>query len=262
MGDALRLALTTLTVAPVRGPRRVDRRVAGHAMLMSPLIGLALGAAAAAVLLGGRVVLGGGAGRTLSAVFAVAALAWATRGLHLDGLADTADGLGSARPAAGALEVMRRSDIGPFGVVTLVLVLLTQVTAVSACVQLGRGTESLVLAGLVSRTAVVLGVARGVPAARPEGLGALVAESVPRWAGPAWGVAAALLALVLGYVDEGAGVAGALRGLVAVAGGLAAAALLLRRCVRRLGGVTGDVLGALVETAATVTLVLFATVQP
>jgi adenosylcobinamide-GDP ribazoletransferase len=257
MGDALRLALTTLTVAPVRGPAVVDRDTAGRAMLLAPVVGLALGAAAAGVLIVARAAVGGGAtGRLLSALLAVGALVWMTRALHLDGLADTADGLGSGRPPEGALDVMRRSDIGPFGVVTLVLVLLAQVVALAGCVGHGRGTESLLLAGVASRTAVVLAVRRGTPAARPEGLGALVAGTAPRWAWLAWALAGAALAAAVGYVDEGAGLPGAARAVMALTGGLAAAGLLLRRCLRRLGGVTGDVLGALDETTATTVLVL------
>ena len=69
----------------------------------------------------------------------MAALALLTRGLHLDGLADLADGLGSGQPAATALDIMRRSDIGPFGTVTLVLVLLTQVAALAHAEAEGDG---------------------------------------------------------------------------------------------------------------------------
>ena len=70
----------------------------------------------------------------------MALLAVATGGLHLDGLADTADGLGSRRPADQALEIMRRPDAGPLGVATLVLVLLVQVSALASLPRrAGRG---------------------------------------------------------------------------------------------------------------------------
>src|SRR5260370_8333258 len=120
-GVGLRLAVTLLTAIHLNG-RRGDgsapsRRAAAAAMTWAPVVGLLLGAAAAAVLeLAAR---WGRTGPLLAAVLAVAALALLTRGLHLDGLADLADGLGSRRPADQALAIMKRSDIGPFGVVPL-----------------------------------------------------------------------------------------------------------------------------------------------
>jgi adenosylcobinamide-GDP ribazoletransferase len=257
VGDGLRLAVTTLTGLPARGPRAVDRPTAGRAMLLAPLVGLGLGLAAGLVLLALRVFDASEEG-LLPALGAVATLAVLTRGLHLDGLADTADGLGSGRPAAGALEVMRRSDIGPFGVVTIGVVGLAQVLALAICAQQGRGTEGIVLAAVVGRIAVVMACGTGLPAARAEGLGALVAETLPRSAWLGWAVPVALLAAAWGYLDEGAGAVGAVRAVLAVAAGLGAAALLLRHCRRRLGGVTGDVIGAAVETAATATLLVVA----
>src|SRR4051794_36139098 len=119
MTDALRLAFGTLTAVRVPAPRRVDRAVAGRAMALAPLVGLLLGAIAAGVAwLADRA----GAAPLVCGIVVVAVLALLTRGLHLDGLADTADGLGSGKPAEDALVVMTRSDIGPFGVVMLLFV--------------------------------------------------------------------------------------------------------------------------------------------
>ncbi|MFV2179929.1 adenosylcobinamide-GDP ribazoletransferase, partial [Actinomadura sp. LOL_011] len=112
----LRLAVTLLTVVPFPGEGRFDRGTARAAMLLAPCVGLVTGGAAALVLLAGGAL---GLSATLCAALAVAATAAVTRALHLDGLADLADGLGSRKPAAAALEIMKRSDIGPFGVVTL-----------------------------------------------------------------------------------------------------------------------------------------------
>ncbi|CAM5688924.1 Adenosylcobinamide-GDP ribazoletransferase [Streptomyces rimosus subsp. rimosus] len=72
-----------------------------------------------------------GSGPLLAAVATAAVPAALTRGLHLDGLADTADGLGSGKPADDALRIMKQSDIGPFGVITLLFTLLAQVAALS-----------------------------------------------------------------------------------------------------------------------------------
>ncbi|WP_030039282.1 adenosylcobinamide-GDP ribazoletransferase, partial [Streptomyces resistomycificus] len=125
--DGLRFAFGTLTVLPVE-VTRWDREAARRGMLCAPVAGLAVGAGAAVP---GLLLLWSGAGPLLAAVASAAVPAVLTRGLHLDGLADTADGLGSAKPAEDALRIMKQSDIGPFGVITLVLVLLAQVAALS-----------------------------------------------------------------------------------------------------------------------------------
>ncbi|MDF3148168.1 adenosylcobinamide-GDP ribazoletransferase, partial [Streptomyces sp. T21Q-yed] len=120
-------ALVALSVLPVK-VSRWDREAARGGMLCAPLVGVVLGCGAALVAL---LLLFLGAGPLLAAVAAAAVPAALTRGLHLDGLADTADGLGSGKPAEDALRIMKQSDIGPFGVITLVLVLFAQVAALS-----------------------------------------------------------------------------------------------------------------------------------
>ncbi|RST18039.1 adenosylcobinamide-GDP ribazoletransferase, partial [Streptomyces sp. WAC04770] len=122
-GHGLRFAFGTLTVLPVR-VTHWDRATARSGMLCAPLAGLVVGLLAAAL---GALSLLAGSGPLLAAVASVAVPAALTRGLHLDGLADTADGLGSGKPAEDALRIMKQSDIGPFGVITLLLVLLAQV---------------------------------------------------------------------------------------------------------------------------------------
>lgn len=249
--DGLRFAFGTLTVIPVR-VTRWDREAARGGMLCAPLAGLAVGAAAAGL---GLVLLLLGAGAPLAAVATVAVPAVLTRGLHLDGLADTADGLGSGKPAEDALRIMKQSDIGPFGVITLVLVLLAQVAALAQAYDASwaRGACAAVVSATLARLALTLAARAGVPAARPEGLGAAVAGVVP----PRRAAVAAVA------VAGGAAAAGALLGpydtvrtVLAVLLSLAAAEALLRHCTRRFGGVTGDVFGGLAETAATTALVV------
>ncbi len=238
--DGLRLAVTTLSVAPLR-PGRVDRARAAVAMTAAPLVGALIGAVLAGLTAAGP-ALGVPAGVT--AALAVAAGVLLTRGLHLDGLADTVDALGSYRPAEEALAVMKKPDIGPFGVAAIVLDLLVQVAAVAAA-----GPAGVALAYTAGRLAVPVACRRGVPAARPQGLGALVAGTVH----PAW------LAAVAAVVTAAAVVAVPGRpwqGPVAVLAGAGAAALLVRHAVRRFGGVTGDVIGAAVETATVVALLV------
>ncbi|MFD5317276.1 adenosylcobinamide-GDP ribazoletransferase [Streptomyces sp. NPDC127098] len=248
--DGPRFALATLTVLPVRGVRW-DRAVAGVGMACAPVAGLVVGVAAAAVawFLGAL-----DTGPALVAVAATAVPAVLSRGLHLDGLADVADGLGSGRPPHEALAVMKRSDIGPFGVVTLVLVLAAQIAALA---EAASPPAAALVAALVSRAALTWACrASGPPPARPDGLGATVARAVPL---PAAAVAVAgACAMAAGAGALTGGVAGALAACCAAVLALSAAEALLRHCRRRLGGVTGDVLGAAAEVAATVALVALA----
>ncbi|MET9252970.1 adenosylcobinamide-GDP ribazoletransferase [Streptomyces sp. NPDC003717] len=251
--DGLRFAFGTLTVLPVR-VTRWDRPAARAGMLCAPLVGLVVGTASAAA---GVLLLLLGAGPLLAGIAATAVPALLTRGLHLDGLADTADGLGSGKPAEDALRIMKQSDIGPFGVLTLVLVLLAQAAALARAYDASWAAGSLaaVLAATAARAALTLAARAGVPAARPEGLGAAVAGVVPRGGALA---AAAAVAPAGAAVGAALGPAEAVRAAAAVVLALSAAELLLRRCVRRFGGVTGDVFGAVAETAATAALVVLA----
>ncbi|WP_242614601.1 adenosylcobinamide-GDP ribazoletransferase, partial [Actinomadura roseirufa] len=163
MAGGFRLAVTLLTVVPLR-TGRVDRGTARAAMLLAPAVGLVTGGAAALAVTAGDAL---GLSGTVAAVLAVAATAALTRALHLDGLADLADGLGSGRPAGEALAIMKRSDIGPFGVVTLLLVLLLQVTALAAA---PHPAAAALVAGVAGRLALPWACRAGVPAARPGGL--------------------------------------------------------------------------------------------
>ncbi|WP_327291499.1 adenosylcobinamide-GDP ribazoletransferase [Streptomyces sp. NBC_01198] len=248
-GDALRFAFGTLTVLPAR-VTRWDRAAARGGMLAAPLVGGVVGLAAAAC---GGLLVALGAGPLLAAVGTVAVPAVLTRGLHLDGLADTADGLGSGKAADDALRIMKQSDIGPFGVVTLVFVLLAQVASAAACYAHGwvYGGAAALIAAVSARAALLAACRRGVPAARPGGLGAAVAGTVPPWAAL---LAAALCAALAAAAGSAFGGLTELRCAAAVACGLAAGEVLVRRCTARFGGVTGDVFGAVTEAAATAAL--------
>ena len=247
----LRLAVGLLTIVPVRPPEEIGRPQARAAMLLAPVAVLPLAVVAAGL---GWVAMWLGLPSAIAGVLVVAAVAIGTRAMHLDGLADTTDGLGSGKEADLALEIMKRGDIGPMGVVALVLTLGAQALAAGAVLERPLGWLSLVVLLCASRGALALGCMRGIPAARPDGLGALVADSVPL-------VAAATSWLVLALAAVGTG---ALSGqawwlpLVGVLLTLVAVWWLLARCVDRLGGVTGDVLGALVEVAASMLLVVAA----
>src|SRR5262245_53446313 len=244
--EGARLALTTFTVAPVRAGR-IYRQASGVAMALAPLVGAALGAVLAGAGLGLRWL---GAPALVAGAVAVALGVLLTRGLHIDGLADTADGLGSYRDPAGALAIMKKPDVGPFGVAAVVLALLIQAT--SAATLLSRPAPTA-LAGIVTATAagrlaVTWSCREGGPAARADGLGALVAGTVN------WFSALAGLALTTALAVPAAPNRW-WQGPIAVAVALAAGLLLVRHAVRRVGGITGDVLGAVVEVTTTVAYV-------
>jgi adenosylcobinamide-GDP ribazoletransferase len=177
-------------------------------------------------------------GDLLGGVLVVAFLALATRGMHLDGLADTADGLGSYKGPERALEIMREGPVGPFGVVAIVLVLGAQAAAV-------HDWQALVFAVATGRVAFTVCCHRAVPAARPEGLGALVAGSQPTVVPVVWVVALAAVSVTQGW-----------RGPVAIVVATGLVVLLVHHTRKRFGGITGDVLGAASELATTTVLVI------
>ncbi|NED98582.1 adenosylcobinamide-GDP ribazoletransferase [Phytoactinopolyspora halotolerans] len=265
------MAVGTLTTVPVRAPTQVTRRTAGAAMLLAPVAGLLLAVPAGVVL---WAALALGLGSVVAAALAVAALRLGDRALHLDGLADTADGLAASYDRERALAVMRTGDVGPAGAVALVLALLVQVGAAARLAELTVGADGpaaaagaldggtvgaavTVMAGVVvSRAMLAVACLRGVPSARPDGLGAAMAGSV-RWA-----AALVMLTAVAGVL---AGVLAVLPDAApwwsapsAVAAAVLVTAVVLRRCVRRIGGMTGDVLGAVVEVSLAAALVAFA----
>jgi adenosylcobinamide-GDP ribazoletransferase len=239
VGAGLRLAFTTLTVLPIRAGR-VDRAAAAAAMIAAPAVGAALGAVLAAVLWALREL---GSPAPVAGAVTVAAAALLTRGMHLDGLADTMDALGSYRTGDAALAVMKKPDIGPFGVAAVAVSLLIQAAA------LGYTTVGeVVLAFAAGRLAITIACRRGVPAARPEGLGALVAGTVPL-------PAAVSVAAVVTVAAAAATPDRPWQGPAAVVLALCVVVLLVHHAVRRFTGITGDVLGAAAELATTATLV-------
>jgi len=209
-----------------------------------PMVGVALGLAAAAGLWAGSWAFG--AHSLLAGVIAVTIPLALTRGMHIDGLADTADGLGCYGPPQRALTVMHDGSTGPFGVATVVVVMLTQVAGFAALPAGPTGAVAAVTAVVAGRVAAVLASRRGVPAAAGSSLGATVAGSQSPSVVVAWVAAAAGLAV---FATERPW-----QGPAAVAAAMLLVVVLIRHCVRRFGGVTGDVMGAAVEVATTVTL--------
>jgi adenosylcobinamide-GDP ribazoletransferase len=250
MNSRLARSISMFTIVPVWVPVDLQPGEGTGALLWLPVVGGFIGAAAA--LPASAIREWAPHANLLGAVLAGALLALLTRGLHLDGMADTADGLGSGAPAARALEIMRQSDIGPFGVVTLIFVLGADLAALGS-LQGGPWTPVgvVAVAAATGRVAAVHGAVQGVRAARASGFGSIVADHVPVAAAVAWTVAtlglgavvAIVLSIPVGWI------------LVPQVVALAAAYLFRLHAVRRLGGVTGDVFGALIESATAVTLI-------
>lgn len=240
----MRLALSWLTVVPVpvRGP--VDRDTARRALGWAPLVGLLLGLLAAGVLAGLRLL---GTPALLAGLLVVALLAAATRGMHLDGLADTADGLTASYDAHRSLAVMKSGNTGPAGTTVLVVVLFTQAVALAELLAVPLGPLVAGVLVCVSRVAHAPACRRGVPAANPGGLGAAYAGALPApvvlilWL--SWTAVAAAAAHTAGLVWWQVAV-GAATAFVAVL-------VLVDRATRRLGGVNGDVMGASIEVTFT-----------
>ena len=239
--DGVRESVLWLTVMRVRPP---EGHQAGAGVLpWAPLVGVGLGTVAGGLTWGTAEV----ASPFVGAVVGIAVLALLTRGLHLDGLADTADGLGPLRDRARALEVMRAGDVGPFGVATLVLTVLLQVACLTQLLGTEDGWLALPTAVLAGRLALARGGLTGVPIAAGSALAAAVAGTVSRRWLAAWLLAAVLL--TAGSTQPDAALALRLGG--AGVAGLLAGELLHRHARRRLGGVNGDVLGAACEVTTT-----------
>jgi adenosylcobinamide-GDP ribazoletransferase len=258
--QAWRLIVGTLTMLPVTPPSRVDRVVARRAATLAPGVGGLL-----ALLVAPPAWLFSRFGTPLvAAALCIAVIAALTRAIHLDGLADTADGLGSGRDRATSLAIMRQSDIGPFGVVTVTLALLIQVAALAACFTAGAGLVSLAVGLILSRA--VLPRLCSHPAARPDGLGSTFAGST--------GGTVAIGTVVLATALSAAIIAGHqwLAPAAAISDGRLWSQLIFqpvallplwrleRVAMSRLGGMSGDVYGAGIEISFTASLVVSAMV--
>lgn len=235
------MAVAFLTRLPVPGAAGMDARAVGRASAYFPVAGAVLGA----LLVAARHALPGRLPATLQAALLLALLALLTGALHLDGLADTVDGLGGGRTREDALRIMRDHAVGAYGAVSLVLLLLVEAAALAELLHRGAtGDRWLILALTISRWTPVP-LARVLPYARPGGgLGAAVTEH------GGWADLVAATAIAFG-----AAVWVGWAGLAA----LGATALLLVafgwHLRRRLGGITGDTLGAAIVLSEALVLV-------
>lgn len=204
-----------------------------------PVVGLGIGAVVGLAVAGGGMLFP----PLVAAALAVGIGLLLTGAFHEDGLADTFDALGSCRDRPAALQIMKDSRIGTFGAAALLVALVCKIAALAAL----PGPAALLAA--MSAATIGRGAAGAVtgfaPPARPNGLGVDYLRAVPRWRG----VVAAAVALVAAAALLGWQV---LPAAVSAAG---TAAIVTAWALRRLGGVTGDVLGAVAQLAELAVLV-------
>ncbi|MCK8616489.1 adenosylcobinamide-GDP ribazoletransferase [Gordonia sp. C13] len=251
---AVRTALCWMTVLPVgtgTDPNEApDRAVGGAVMAALPVVGIVIGAAATALAFGLSFT---DLPTALIGILVVVLAAALTRGMHLDGLADTADGLGCYGPPERVAEVMRSGTVGPFGVATLVLTLGIQAAGSTGLVSQSRWYE-LAFAIALGRLGAVVGTRRSISPAHPNGFGALVAGT-QRVSIPVWCLVAAAGTVPIGLRDNGFDVVAVVQAIVVVLAVVVFAWVFTRHCARRMGGLNGDVLGATIELGVALALV-------
>ena len=237
---SLRAAVSFLTVIPVANADGSPGERLGRAYFpaIGALIGLVAGVA--------YVVFAGATTPLLGAAVAVAVLALMTGALHLDGLADSIDGLMAHGDAGRRLEVMRDPRLGSYGVTAIAVVLLLAVAAIASMSPL-RALAGLVIAGALSRLAT-LGIITFVPYVRPAGLGVAAWDERRRGLDLAVGAASATVVCLLDWK----------RALVAIPIVALVGVTLAVAARRRVGGATGDICGAVAELGQLATLLVFA----
>ncbi|MGC4934917.1 adenosylcobinamide-GDP ribazoletransferase [Gordonia sp. DT30] len=256
---AIAVAVSWLTVLPI--PRRFtdappDRQVGGRVIAAVPVVGALLAVVAALAAWG---LSATAAPSALIGVLVVAVLGLLTRGMHLDGLADTADGLGCYGPPERVAAVMRSGTVGPFGVATLVVVAALEIVGFGTLTTQSRWWE-LGLAIGTARVAAVVACRWSQRPAHPDGFGALVVGT-QRTSIALWTVTAVAVAALIGGYGRTGYASGApdggslLRAAITVVVMLAFTWGFTRHCGRRMGGLSGDVLGAVIELGTAIMLV-------
>jgi len=231
-----------MTTLPVRLPDDWSAGDSGRAAVWYPLVGLVVGALTWLAWKGAMLAFPPLAAGVITLIVWVAL----TGGLHLDGLADCCDGLFVSAPAERRLEIMKDPHIGAFGVIGLILVLLLKAATLASLTP--ASSIGILLAASLARWCIL--PAGLVPLARPSGMAADFVLGFRR-SFIAWG---AIIPLMIALMPDTRGM------LLSILAGLSAAVLVLWLAKSRIGGVTGDVFGMLVEVVETVMLLVFVSV--
>jgi len=227
-----------------RLPVHTDGARGAAAAWAFPVVGLILGTMAATL---GWLLLAMGLSASLTAVLVIVAQVTMTGAMHEDGLADTVDGLWGGWDKDRRLEIMKDSHIGTYGVIALVLSLILRWVALTALAKIGMLPIALIAIATLSRTPMVVMMAM-MPQARESGLSASVGRV---------GANAALIAVGIATITGIAflGWSGILAAIAAALAGIAVALI----AMRKIGGQTGDILGAAQQISEIMALVVLAT---
>lgn len=240
MAERFWTALAFLTRIPLRRATCTPEAI-GRSASLFPLVGALVGAVEVLVLWTCRRVMP----PTLTATAIALTGILLTGALHLDGLADMADGFGGGRTREDVLRIMRDHQIGTFGAIALMMTLLLQISAIAGLMERGAAARVLIVAPAASRWAMVL-LGRRLPYARPDaGLGRALTDHVRDR--EVW-TSTALVVTIAAVLARGPG-------LVSLAVTVALTAGVGAFCRRRIGGVTGDTLGANAVLCETIVLV-------
>jgi adenosylcobinamide-GDP ribazoletransferase len=232
-------ALGFLTTIPVPSDASLNLEDLGRAAVWFPLVGALIGALVALI----RIGLDGLFSLQISAVLSVAAWILLTGGLHLDGLADSYDGLLNSSTPERRLEIMKDPRLGTFGAVGLILTIALKIGALSA---LPISLDGLVVPLAASTARWLLLWSAYQPAAQSGGIGAAFKRGIQGLDMLKAAIIPMVLMILCGW-----------RGMVALLLGCLTALGIYRLARVRLGGVTGDVFGFMVETVEAVILLIF-----
>lgn len=234
----LQIAFGLLTTLPVKLPEDWSAGDSGRAAVWYPLVGLAIGSLTWLAWKGAMLVLPA----PVAAVLALVVWVLLTGGLHLDGLADCCDGLLASTAVERRLEIMKDPHVGTFGTIGLILVLLLKAAALAS---LGAvSSPAILLAASLARWCILpAGLFR---LARSSGMGVDFMSGFRR-SFMLWGAVVPLtIAIFLG-----------IEGMISMVAGVGSTVLILLFATSRIGGVTGDVFGLIVEIVETVVLLAF-----
>jgi adenosylcobinamide-GDP ribazoletransferase len=234
----LRIAFGLMTTLPFRLPDDWSAGDSGRASVWYPLVGLVIGALTWLTWKGSMLFFP----PLVAGILTLLAWVALTGGLHLDGLADCCDGLLASASMERRLEIMKDPHLGAFGVIGLILVLMLK--GATLAILTPATSFGILLAASLARWCIL--PAGLLPLARPGGMGADFSSGLQRSFIYVGAVLPMGLALVLGT-----------RGILSLLAGLAAAALVLWLAKSRIGGVTGDVFGMVVEVVETFVLLVF-----